>query len=84
MKGGKVMAGEEGGLKEEVQRYNFLFPLFFTLSSNSPSLLPQCAAQLAKQQVLPAAQQISLKERLSFFSIPFFEMTCKCDTSHPE
>lgn len=61
----------------------------FSISSlpSPPSPHTPFSAQLAKQQVLPAAQQISLEgkaEAFPFLLFPFFEMTCKCDTSHPE
>lgn len=53
-------------VREEEQRCEFPFPLCCPL----PLAAPPSSAQLAKQQVLPAAQQISLEERLKLF--PFF------------
>lgn len=53
--------GERGSSRMQVSISSLLSP---------PSRCPPSSAQLAKQQVLPAAQQISLEGRLKLF--PFF------------
>lgn len=85
----KVMgrkAGVAAWREREGERERVRMRVSISSLLSPPHRHPLSSAQLAKQQVLPAAQQISFEERLKLF--PFFsflfEMTCKCDTSHPE
>lgn len=59
-------------VREEEQGCKFPFPLRRPLPLAAPPRPPRSSAQLAKQQVLSAAQQISSEERQKLFPFLFF------------
>lgn len=58
---------EGGSMKGEGERRRARMRVSISSVLSPPSRRPPSSAQLAKQQVLPAAQQISLEERLKLF-----------------